>query len=145
MRASYGVSVGAVLVLASAIACGGGGGSAPTQPSGGGNTGGGTGGTGGGTSTTNRIVITANGVDVKTLSIKVGERVTVVNNNTRAHEFSSDPHPEHTDCPELNQIGFIQPNQTKESGNFVAAKSCGFHDHNQPSNSSLQGRITITP
>lgn len=134
------------LALVATIACGGGGGgSAPTQPST--NTGGGTstGGTGGGTSGTTRITITASGVDQKTLTIKVGERVTVTNNDSRAHEFSSDPHPEHTECPELNQVGFIQPNQTKESGNFVAARTCGFHDHNQPSNTSLQGRVTITP
>lgn len=135
----------AAVALTGAIACGGGGGSAPTQPSnnGGGGTAGG--GTSGGSSTTNRITITATGVDTRALTIKVGERITVTNSDSRAHEFSSDPHPEHTNCPELNQIGFIQPNQTKESGNFVTTKACGFHDHNQPSNASLQGRVTIAP
>jgi hypothetical protein len=24
-------------------------------------------------------------------------------------------------------------------------RTCGFHDHNQPSNTGLQGRITIVP
>ena len=135
----------ATVALTGAIACGGGGGSAPTQPSnnGGGGTAGG--GTSGGSSTTNRITITATGVDTRALTIKVGERITVTNSDSRAHEFSADPQPEHTNCPELNQIGFIQPNQTKESGNFVTTKACGFHDHNQPSNASLQGRVTIAP
>ncbi len=140
------VSLGCtVITLVAALGCGGGGGSAPTQPST--NAGGGTssGGATGGSSGTNRIIITASGVDQKALTIKVGERLTVTNNDSRAHEFSSDPHPEHTNCPELNQIGFIQPNQTKESGNFVRTQTCGFHDHNQPTNTSLQGRLTIAP
>ena len=138
------VSLGCtMLALVAALACGGGGGgSAPTQPST--NTGGGTStGGGSGSSGTSRIIITASGVDQKAVTIKVGERLTVTNNDSRAHEFSSNPHPEHTDCPELNQIGFIQPNQTKESGNFVRTQTCGFHDHNQPSNTSLQGSLTI--
>jgi hypothetical protein len=55
----------------------------------------------------------------------------------------SDPHPEHTDCPPLTQVGFLQPGQTKESGNFLTARTCGFHDHDLPLNESLLGRIII--
>ena len=35
-----------------------------------------------------------------------------VNNDSRSHEMFSDPHPEHTDCPEINQVGFLSPGQS---------------------------------
>ena len=141
MKSTYLSPACTTFILLAALAGGGCGGSSPTQPS----TGGGTVGSGGGTADANRITITSSGVDKKALTIKVGERITVTNSDTRSYQFSSDPHPDHTDCPELNQIGFIQPNQTKESGNFVKVQTCGFHDHNQPSNTSLQGRVTVIP
>jgi hypothetical protein len=55
----------------------------------------------------------------------------------------SDPHPEHTDCPEINQVAFLSPGERRETGNFVMARSCGFHDHDNPDNESLKGTITI--
>jgi plastocyanin len=146
-----GTRIGARLVraivvgaLATSVACGGGSGSTPTQPS---NTGGGTttgGGSGGGTSTsTPTITITSSGVSPSEVTISPGQRVRFVNNNSIPHDMSSDPHPEHTDCPEINLVGFIQPTQTKETGNFAVVRTCGFHDHNQPTNDSLRGRIVI--
>ena len=57
--------------------------------------------------------------------------------------MESDPHPEHTDCPEINQVGFISPGQTKLTGNLNTRRTCGFHDHDQPSTTSLQGSIFI--
>ncbi len=95
---------------------------------------------GGGTT----ITISAAGVvSPKALTVAAGTRVTFVNNNTRAHEMDSDPHPEHTDCPELNQVGFLSPGQTKQTGNLNTRRTCGYHDHNQNSNTNLQGTITI--
>jgi hypothetical protein len=40
-------------------------------------------------------------------------------------------------------VGFITPGQTKQTGNFTTARTCGFHDHDQPTNTSLQGRIIV--
>jgi hypothetical protein len=57
--------------------------------------------------------------------------------------MSSDPHPEHTNCPAINDVGFIQAGQTKLTGNLNVVRTCGFHDHNQPSNTALQGSIVI--
>jgi hypothetical protein len=56
--------------------------------------------------------------------------------------MASDPHPEHTQCPEIT-IGFINTSQTLLTGNLTTARICGFHDHNQPTVTSLQGTITI--
>jgi hypothetical protein len=57
--------------------------------------------------------------------------------------MSSNPHPSHTDCPEINQVGFLSAGQSRQTGNLNTARTCGFHDHNQPTNASLQGTIVI--
>lgn len=134
--------VGAALAVA--MACGGGGGSSPTAPSGGGGTGGGgTGGTGGATSSAT-ITIGANGVvNPSSVTVTQGGRVTFVNNDSRSHEMSSDPHPSHEDCPPIDQVGFLLAGQSKTSGNLNTVRVCGFHDHNLPGSAGLQGRITV--
>lgn len=118
-----------------AVACGG---SSPTGPS---NGGGGGGGGGGGSTTT--ITITAAGVSPREITVPAGSRVTFVNNDTRQHEMNSDPHPFHGDCPGIDDVGFISPGQTKLTGNLTVARRCGFHDHNLPDVTSLQGTIIV--
>ncbi len=141
MKQSVWMALGAaVIVAATAAACGSGGGSSPTTPTptptpptG-----------GGGNPTTATITIGANGsVSPSSVTIAPGGRVTFVNNNTRAHDMSSDPHPEHTQCPEINQVGFLTAGQQRTTGNLNTARTCGFHDHNLPENQGLQGRIII--
>lgn len=73
----------------------------------------------------------------------MGTRVTFVNNDTIAHDMASDPHPDHTDCPEINQAGFLTPGQMRQTGNLNRARTCGFHDHNQDQNPLLKGQIII--
>lgn len=89
------------------------------------------------------ITITSSGVSPRTVTVSVGSRVTFVNNDTRPHLMNSDPHPAHTACPAINDVGFLQPGQSKATGNLNTPRSCGFHDHDQPLNTSLQGTITI--
>jgi plastocyanin len=110
-------------------ACGGGGGSTPTAPA---------------TPTvTNTITITSQGVSPKDIQITAGSRVTFRNNDTRNHNMTSDPHPDHTDCPELNQVGLLTPGRAIESGNLNTARVCKFHDHDNPGATSLTGTVTI--
>jgi plastocyanin len=89
------------------------------------------------------ITITSSGASPRSITVPVGSRVTFVNNDSRAHDMSSDPHPSHENCPPLNDVGFLQPGQSRATGNLTTARTCGFHDHNQPSETSLQGTITI--
>lgn len=134
------------LAVALTVSCGGGGSSSPTSPSGGGtgSSGGGGGTSGGGVSSTATITIGADGaVTPANVTITQGGRVTFVNNHNRPHDMSSDPHPEHTQCPEINQVGFLQAGQTRTTGNLNTVRRCGFHDHNEPTNNSLIGSITI--
>ena len=92
----------------------------------------------------NRITISAAGVASPTeLIVPPGTRVLFINNHSQRHQMSSDPHPEHTDCPEINQVGLLTQGQTRETGNLVAVRTCRFHDHENPDNSALRGRIVI--
>ncbi len=88
------------------------------------------------------ITITAAGVSPNSLTVPLGSRVAFVNNDSRPHDMASNPHPEHTQCPTVN-VGFIQPGQTLQTQNLNTAATCGYHDHNQPTTTSLQGTIRI--
>ena len=87
------------------------------------------------------ITITSTGANPKSVQIALGSRVLFVNNDTREHEMGSDPHPDHTDCPVINQVGLLQPGQQRETGNFVVVRTCGYHDHEDPTNPLWQGTI----
>ena len=92
---------------------------------------------------TNSITITAAGVSPAAIQIAAGSRVLFINNDSRSHNMTSDPHPEHDQCPEINQVGFLSPGQSRETGNLVTVRTCGFHDHDDPNTKSLQGSIVI--
>jgi plastocyanin len=129
------------LAGALALGCGS---DSPTSPSGGGGGTGGGGTGGGGGSSTATITISSNGVVTPNdITVSPGTRVTFMNSDSRNHEMNSDPHPSHTDCPEINQVGFLAPGQSKQTGPLNTTRVCGFHDHNDSSNPNLQGRIRI--
>ena len=93
------------------------------------------------------ITLTSSGASPKELSVPPGTRVLFVNNDARPHDMESDPHPEHTECTEIN-IGLLTPGQSRETLNLVAAKTCGFHDHDNPpptqaAGNQWTGRIVI--
>lgn len=119
-----------VLLLLLLSSCGGG---SPSSPSGGGSTGSAT------------VTITSAGVNTTQLTVAPGTRVLFVNNDTRSHDMTSDPHPEHTDCPEINSVGLLQPGQSHETGNLNTIRTCGFHDHDDPppGGAKWTGKITI--
>lgn len=130
------VVAGAVAAAAVAVAMSCGGGSSPstsTSPSGACTP----------SSNANTFVIQNNQICPQAMTVARGSQVTMVNSDSRVHDMDSDPHPEHTDCPELNQIGFLNPGQSRQSGNLNTVRRCGFHDHGDPGNAALRGTITI--
>jgi plastocyanin len=136
-KAVWGSAILAAAVALTVAACGGGSDS-PTSPS----PGGGGGGGGGGTSTAT-ITIGADGrVSPANVTVAVGSRVTFVNNHNQPHDMSSDPHPAHTDCPEIT-VGNLTPGQSRQTQNLNTARTCGFHDHNRPGDTALEGSIRI--
>jgi plastocyanin len=84
-----------------------------------------------------------NTVFPQSLTVARGTQVTFINQDSNVHQMDSDPHPEHTDCVEINQVGFISPGQTRQTGNLNIARRCGFHDHDRPDTASLKGTIII--
>jgi plastocyanin len=125
-KAVWGLAAAGAIALVAA--CGGG-----MSPSG-----------GGGTPPPNAtITITSSGVSPKSLVVSPGTQVTFVNNSLVDHDMYSDPHPEHTSCPEINSVGHLTPGQSKQTGNLNTVRICGYHDHNRFADRLLQGTITI--
>ena len=132
----YGLSFLGLLIALAAAACGGSSSNTPSTPT---------------TPTTpttppvqtTTITITANGVSPQRITVSPGTRVTFTNNDTRQHEMNSDPHPTHGECPPIDDVGFLAPGQSKQTGNLNTARTCGYHDHNQPDTANLRGQIVI--
>lgn len=127
----------AVAALAMMMAaCGGSGGGSPTSPS--------SPATGSSGQSGATITIGTNGaISPSQVTVAVGQTVTFVNSDTRTHDMESDPHPVHTDCPQINAVNTLAAGQTKSTSAFPAARTCGFHDHSNPDSAALQGRIVI--
>jgi plastocyanin len=89
------------------------------------------------------ITIADNAVSPRNITIARGSQVTFVNSDSRTHQMFSNPHPEHTDCPEINDVGFLNPGQNRQTGNMNTVRTCGYHDHEMSTVLSLQGTITI--
>ncbi len=73
----------------------------------------------------------------------VGSRVTFVNQDNRTHQIMSAPHPTHTDCPAINDVGTIDRGETKMTGTFAVQKDCGFHDNLRDGDPTLRGVILV--
>ena len=90
------------------------------------------------------ITIGTNGVvSPREVTVTPGARVTFVNNHNAPHEMTSDPHPEHTLCPSLNQVGHLTTGQSRTSGNLNTPGVCTYHDHINDTNANLKGTIRI--
>ena len=89
------------------------------------------------------ITLTSGGASPRSVTVARGSQVQFVNNDSRSHQINSDPHPDHTDCPELNAIGFLSAGQSRLSGNLNTARTCRYHDHDLPNDTSWQGAIVI--
>ena len=63
------------------------------------------------------------GASPKSVTVASGSSVTFINNANQPHDMSSDPHPQHTDCAEMNGVGFVQPGQTKSTNAFRTVRT----------------------
>jgi hypothetical protein len=91
-----------------------------------------------------QITISAAGaVSPHELVVPQGARVLFINLHSRSHFMSSDPHPDHEDCPPINQVGVLRPGERRETGNLIEIRTCGIHDHDDPDNLALRGAIVV--
>ena len=124
------------LACAIALAACGGGSNAPTTPPA-------SGGGGGGTGPSGATVTISNGrMNPSSVTIALGQSVTFVNQDGRTRNVSSDPHPDHTQCTELN-VGNIANGQSRLTAAFTVRRTCGWHDHDDPDNPNLRGQVII--
>ncbi len=89
------------------------------------------------------ITIGPAGVTPNEVRIKAWGQVRFVNNDTEPHSIVSDPVDVHTQCPPLNQVGVLQPGESRNTGTLNLPGTCGFHDHLNKTNAALRGRIII--
>ena len=122
----------AAIVLAAALSCGGSS-SSSTGPSGMCTP----------SANANTLILMNNAICPQALTLTRGSQLIITNQDSQTHDMASDPHPEHTDCPEINQIGTLNTGQTRSSGNLNTARRCGIHDHINPSSAALKATITI--
>jgi hypothetical protein len=89
------------------------------------------------------ITVSRTGANPRNIVVPRGAQVTFVNEDGRVHEMFSDPHPEHTDCPEFDTVGRLRPGESRQTTNLVTAQTCRFHDHLEPNDNALKGTVTI--
>jgi plastocyanin len=89
------------------------------------------------------ITITSTGLTPKRVEIKAWSHVTFVNQDVRPHVVSSDPVPTHTDCPPINQVGYLNPGESRTTGTMNEPRTCGFHDHLNENDPTYAGQIVV--
>ena len=89
------------------------------------------------------ISVTSTGFSIRDVHILQGSRLTFVNNDTRPHDIMSDPFHVHTECPEINVVGFLIPGQSRASDPLNTLRTCGFHDHDHEGDERFHGTASI--
>ncbi len=84
------------------------------------------------------ITYGSNGFSPSAITVNSGDKVTIKNESNKQLEFDSDPHPIHTDDPELNQ-GAISPG----SSLIFTIANVGTHGYHNHLNSSDRGTIIV--
>lgn len=79
--------------------------------------------------------------DITSLTIKVGDIVKFINNDSQPHWPASGVHPTHQICPGFDALHGLTTGESY-SFTFKIAKTCPFHDHLNPSHT---GQIIVTP
>lgn len=106
------------------------------QGNGGGQNNGSTGGTN--NATDHRVAIKNSAFDPSSVTVKSGDTVTWVNEDSTQHLVASDPHPTHTDLPGL-QSGSLSQGQSY-TFTFVKVGTFGYHCHLHP---SMKGTVVV--
>jgi hypothetical protein len=88
------------------------------------------------------ITIRADGITPKEISINRGNRITIVNLDSRPHRPMSDPHPDHSSCAALN-FATIAPGGQAQSPVLNDALDCSLHDEMNLGDASFTTRVLV--
>jgi hypothetical protein len=88
------------------------------------------------------LAFTSGGTSSHAVIANLGSQLLVVNNDLAPHQFASNPHATHAECPELNGP-LLEPGQSFNV-TLTRAMSCGFHDHLNPTNGAFQGIVAVS-
>jgi plastocyanin len=89
------------------------------------------------------VTISPSGVVPKEVTVARGGTVTFVNDNTRPHDIFSDPDHAGTDCPAVNNVGFLVPGRRGETAPLEIVRRCGYHDHFAMTDQAFRGVIVV--
>jgi len=76
------------------------------------------------------ITYSDSGFSPSTITVKSGDTITLKNTSSQSMQFDSDPHPIHTNDPELN-VGAVGPGQSA-TVKAVTKGTHGYHNHLNP-------------
>jgi len=77
------------------------------------------------------------------LHLYQGTQLIFINNDDQTHDVLSDPLHIHTDCPEINAVGFLVPGQARGTASLDRVTTCGFHDHTREGDPAFAGKVTV--
>jgi plastocyanin len=89
------------------------------------------------------VIISASGVDPVDSHLNHPVTVTFVNRDSVAHRLESAPEIGNGPCPEMAQVGTVDPGGTGTVTLTAANYICSFHDGLQPANLKLKGIIVV--
>lgn len=88
------------------------------------------------------VRITATGVNPVEITVRVGDRVTFINDDAQPHDVAGGPDIAHPDCREIDAVGFLVTGQSRQTAPLPEARTCDYHDHSNHA-AIFNGRIII--
>jgi hypothetical protein len=89
------------------------------------------------------VVLSAAGVDPVDSHLNHPVTVTFINRDSVRHQLESAPEIGNGPCPEMAQVGAIEPGRTGTVTIDQANYICSFHDALQPANIKFKGIIVV--
>lgn len=87
---------------------------------------------------TNLVIIFSNKIEPAAIEIKAGETVLFQNSDQKPHQIASDPHPTHTDLPDL----YSPPIYEKDTYSYTFSKKGDWFYHLED-NPSIRGEVVV--
>jgi plastocyanin len=88
------------------------------------------------------VRITPGGVNPVEITVRVGDRVTFINEDVQPHDVAGGPDIAHPDCREIDAVGFLVTGQSRQTAPLPDARICDYHDHSNHA-PIFNGRIII--